>query len=141
MRRPKRLAYRNAWLKMTAAADEAGSAMALKRMVLQIGMGTDIRGADYTKAAGRALRDALWHNSLSVAGALGLPVDAMQVEVTIGVPHPELVDKAAVLAVLPHGTGTVSVIEGGLEIANESGNTTVVANAAAVVRLQLPQGR
>ena len=37
--------------------------MALKRMVLQIGMGTDIRGADYTKAAVRALRDALWHNS------------------------------------------------------------------------------
>ena len=38
-------------------------------MVLQIGMGTDIRGADYTKAAVRALRDALWHNSLSVADA------------------------------------------------------------------------
>jgi uncharacterized protein (TIGR02058 family) len=115
--------------------------MALKRMVLQIGMGTDIRGADYTKAAVRALRDALWHNSLSVAGALGLPVDAMQVEVTVGVPHPELVDKAAVLAVLPHGTGTVSVVEGGLEIANESGNKTVVANAAAVVRLDLPESR
>ncbi len=113
--------------------------MALKRMVLQIGMGTDIRGADYTKAAVRALRDALWHNSLSVAGALGLPVDAMQVEVTIGVPRPELVDKAAVLAVLPHGSGTVNVVEGGLEIANDS-NTTVVANAAAVVRLDLPEG-
>jgi uncharacterized protein (TIGR02058 family) len=115
--------------------------MALKRMVLQIGMGTDIRGADYTKAAVRALRDALWHNSLSVANALGLPVDAMQVEVTIGVPHPELVDKAAVLAVLPHGTGTVNVVEGGLEIANDSGNTTVVANATAVVRLEVPEGR
>jgi uncharacterized protein (TIGR02058 family) len=114
--------------------------MALKRMVLQIGMGTDIRGRDYTKAAGRALRDALWHNSLSVANALGLPVDAMQVEVTIGVPRPDLVDKAAVLAVLPHGTGTVDVVEGGLEITNESGNTTVVANAAAVVRLDLPEG-
>ena len=103
--------------------------MALKRMVLQIGMGTDIRGQDYTKAAVRALRDALWHNSLSVANALGLPTDSMQVEVTIGVPHPERVDKAAVLAVLPHGTGTVNVVEGGLEIANES-NTTVVASAA-----------
>jgi uncharacterized protein (TIGR02058 family) len=112
--------------------------MALKRMVLQIGMGTDIRGQDYTKAAVRALRDALWHNSLSVAGALGLPVDAMQVEVTIGVPRPELVDKAAVLAVLPHGSGTVNVVAGGLEIANDT-NTTVVANAAAVVRLDLPE--
>jgi uncharacterized protein (TIGR02058 family) len=86
--------------------------MAWKRMVLQIGMGTDIRGADYTKAAVRALRDALWHNSLSVADAVGLHVDSMQVEVTIGVPMPEQVDKAQVLAVLPH-TGTVNVVEAG----------------------------
>ena len=113
--------------------------MPLKRMVLQIGMGTDIRGADYTKAAVRALRDALWHNSLSVADALGQHVDAMQVEVTIGVPHPEQVDKAAVLAILPHGTGTVTVVEGGLEIPNDTGtNLTVIANAAAVVRLDIP---
>ena len=113
--------------------------MSLRRMVLQIGMGTDIRGADYTKAAVRALRDALWHNGLSVADAVGLPVDAMQVEVTIGVPHPERVDKDAILAVLPHGTGSVRVVEGGLEIANDAGtNTTVIANAAAVVRLDIP---
>ena len=112
--------------------------MTLKRMVLEIGMGTDIRGADYTKAAVRALRDALWHNSLSVADALGQDVDAMQVEVTIGVPHPEKVDKAAVLAVLPHGTGTVTVVEGGLEIPNDAGtNSTVLAHAAAVVRLDV----
>jgi uncharacterized protein (TIGR02058 family) len=120
--------------------DKWEEAMALKRMVLQIGMGTDIRGRDYTKAAVRALRDALWHNSLSVANAMGLPVDAMRVEVTIGVPHPEQVDKAQVLAVLPHGTGTVEIVDGGLEIANESGSATVVANAAAVVRLDLPEG-
>jgi len=116
--------------------------MAFKRMVLQIGMGTDIRGRDYTKAAVRALRDALWHNSLSVAGALGQPTDAMQVEVTIGVPRPELVDKAAVLAVLPHGSGTVTIVEGGLEIVNDEGtNATVVANAAAVVRLDIAEAR
>jgi uncharacterized protein (TIGR02058 family) len=111
--------------------------MALKRVVLQIGMGTDIRGADYTKAAVRALRDARWHNSLSVADAVGLPVDSMPVEVTIGVPR-DVVDKEAVLAVLPHGTGTVRVVEGGLEIPNDAGtNTTVIANAAAVVRLEV----
>src|ERR1700746_1075610 len=115
--------------------------MALKRMVLQIGMGTDIRGADYTKAAVRALRDALWHNSLSVADAVGLPVDSMQVEVTIGVPRPDQVDKQAVLAVLPHGSGTVRVVEGGLEIPNDAGtNMTVIANAAAVVRLDIGLG-
>jgi hypothetical protein len=33
--------------------------MALKRMVPEIGTGTDIRGADPTKASVRALRDAL----------------------------------------------------------------------------------
>jgi uncharacterized protein (TIGR02058 family) len=113
--------------------------MALKRMVLQLGMGTDIRGADYTKAAVRALRDALWHNSLSVANALDLDVDAMQVEVTIGVPRPDLVNQQEVLAVLPHGSGTVQVVEGGLEISNDTGTgKTVVANAAAVVRLDVP---
>jgi uncharacterized protein (TIGR02058 family) len=112
--------------------------MAWRRMVLEIGMGTDIRGGDYTKAAVRALRDALWHNSLSVADAVGLPVDSMQVEVTIGVPRPGEVDKAEVLAVLPHGTGTVEVVEGGLEIMNDAGtNKTVIANAAALVRLDL----
>jgi uncharacterized protein (TIGR02058 family) len=113
--------------------------MPLKRMVLEIGMGTDIRGADYTKAAVRALRDALWHNSLSVTDALDQDVDAMRVEVTIGVPHPERVDKEAVLAILPHGTGTVTVVEGGLEIPNDAGtNSTVIANAAAVVFLDVP---
>src|SRR5438105_4635421 len=114
--------------------------MALKRMVLQIGMGTDIRGADYTKTAVRALRDALWHNGLSVADAVGLPVDAMQVEVTIGVPQPDRVDKEAVLAVLPHGTGKVRVVEGGLEILNDAGtNKSVIASAADAVRLEQPK--
>lgn len=116
--------------------------MTLKRMVLEIGMGTDIRGADYTKAAVRALRDALWHNSLNIAAALDMPTDAMMVEVLIGVPKPDLVDKAAVLAVLPHGTGTVKVIEGGLEILNDAGTgSTVIANAAAIVRLDIVRNR
>jgi uncharacterized protein (TIGR02058 family) len=125
--------------RMIAGIFRGDTTMAMKRMVLQLGMGTDIRGADYTKAAVRALRDALWHNSLSIADAVGLPVDSMQVEVTIGVPHPEKVDKAQVLAVLPHGTGTVNVVEGGLEIPNDAGtNSTVLAHAAAVVRLDVP---
>ena len=112
--------------------------MALKKVALEIGMGTDIRGGDYTKAAVRALRDALWHNSLNVADAIGKPVDSMQVEVLIGVPKPEQVDMAEVLKVLPHGTGTVKVFEGGLEIVNDEGTgSTVLAQAAAIVRLDV----
>ena len=110
----------------------------MKRMVVEIGMGTDIRGADYTKAAVRALRDALWHNSLNVAAALGRPTDSMFVEVLIGVPKPDRVNKDEVLAVLPHRTGSVTIVEGGLEIVNDAGTgSTVIANAAAVVRLDV----
>jgi uncharacterized protein (TIGR02058 family) len=122
--------------KLWATTEE--TRMALKRMVLEIGMGTDIRGAEPTKAAVRALRDALWHNSLTIAKALGQDTDAMRVEVTIGVPHPEKVDRQAVLDVLPHGTGTVEVVDGGLEIPNEDGtNSTLIASAAAVVWLDV----
>src|SRR5205085_5506094 len=104
--------------------------MTMKRVAVEIGMGTDIRGAEPTKAAVRALRDALWHNSLTIAKALGQDTDAMRVEVTIGVPHPEKVDRQAVLDVLPHGTGTVEVVDGGLEIPNEDGtNSTLIASA------------
>jgi uncharacterized protein (TIGR02058 family) len=121
-----------------ATFPHASSLMAKKRMVLEIGMGTDIRGSDPTKAACRALRDALWHNSLSIAPALGQPREAMIVDVHIGVPRPELVDKAQVLAVLPYGKGTVTVVEGGLEIANDAGtDSTLIANACAIVSLDI----
>jgi uncharacterized protein (TIGR02058 family) len=114
--------------------------MALKRMIVEIGMGTDLTGADYTKAAIRALKDALWHNSLTIAPAIGLPPHAMHVEVIIGVPKPDKVDKAAVAAVLPYGTSSVEVVEGGLEIMNDEGtNLTLMANAAAVVYLDIPE--
>jgi uncharacterized protein (TIGR02058 family) len=113
--------------------------MAWKRVVVEMGMGTDIRGGDYTKAAVRALRDALWHSSLSVTRALGMDVDSMRVEVTIGVPQPQAVDTAQVLAILPHGSGDVRVVHGGLEIPSEDGSDkTIIANAAAVVKLDLP---
>lgn len=112
--------------------------MAWKRMVLEIGMGTDIRGGDSTKAAVRALRDALWHNSLGIAELLGQPADAMRVAVTVGVPRPETVDKEQVLAVLPHGTGTVTVVDGGLAIPKDgSSDVTLIAHAAAVVYMDV----
>jgi uncharacterized protein (TIGR02058 family) len=112
--------------------------MAKQRMVLEIGMGTDIRGADPTKAACRALRDALWHNSLSIAPALGHPLKAMIIDVHIGVPRPELVDRAQVASILPYGKATVTVVEGGLEVRNDSGtDSTLIANACAVVSLDI----
>ena len=54
--------------------------MTRKRMVIEMGMGTDIRGKDYTKAACRALKDALWHNSLAIADIIGVDVHFLCVE-------------------------------------------------------------
>ncbi len=101
-------------------------------------MGTDLQGQDYTKAAVRALKDALWHNSLSIAPALGYPRESMEVDVQIGVAQPAKVDKQAVADVLPYGSSTVTVVEGGLDIPNDDGSkVTVIANAAAVVYLDI----
>jgi uncharacterized protein (TIGR02058 family) len=108
-------------------------------MVLEIGMGTDIRGANSTKAACRALDDALRHNALTITTALGRTPQAMIVDVHIGVPRPETVDQKQVLARLPYGTGTVTVVAGGLEIGDDGGgDTTLIANACAIVSLDIP---
>lgn len=112
--------------------------MAMKRMALQIGMGTDIRGGDSTKAAARALRDALWRNALTIAPALDRSPQDMRVEVRIGVPRPETVDEAEVLAVLPYGNGSLAVVEGGLAIPHDGrDDETLVAHAAASVYLDI----
>ncbi|MCP5267300.1 MAG: Lin0512 family protein [Burkholderiaceae bacterium] len=112
--------------------------MALKRMVVELGMGTDLNGADYTKAAERALRDALWHNALTIAPALGFDRNDMFVEVTVGVARPELVDTTAVQRVLPYGKSKVTAVRGGLDIPDPTGTrVTVIANAAAVVYLDI----
>jgi len=103
-------------------------------------MGTDLQGQDYTKAAIRALKDALWHNSLTVAPALGYPRDAMDVEIEIGVAEPNRVDKAAVASVLPYGQASVTVVKGGLDIPSQDGERlTVMANAAAIVYLDIKE--
>ena len=121
--------------------DERTKSMTRKRMVIEMGMGTDIRGKDYTKAACRALKDALWHNSLGIADIIGVDVDSMWVEVRIGIPQPEKVNIEEVLSILPHGTGQVSCVKGGLEIENTNRNDfTIIANAAAIVYLDATEG-
>src|SRR5437763_1640143 len=112
--------------------------MALKRMVLQIGIGTDIRGADYTKAAVRAVQDAIHHSSLTLIRSLGIDTKTMQVEVTIGVQQPARVDLAAVKSALPHGEVKVKTVKGGLDVADDDGrDTAIIATAGVTVRLDL----
>jgi len=113
--------------------------MALKRVILELGTGNDLHGADYTKAALRAVQDALHHSSLSMIRSLGLDSKAMQVEVTIGVQQPEKVDAAAVKASLPHGQVKVNVVKGGLDVPEEDRHDrAVIASAAVAVRFDFP---
>ena len=112
--------------------------MAKKRVVSQFGMGTSIRSRDYTGAAARAIRDALWHNSLNVAEAFGFPKEAMIIDVEIGVQKPEAVDRDALLKVFPYGNPRINVVKGGLDIARrDKDGLTVVANAAILVSFDM----
>jgi len=110
--------------------------VARKRMAVEFGMGTDLHGENYTKAACRGLRDALWHNSLTVCHAFGYDLDEMQVQIDIGVSEPQKVDTQAVAEILPYGNATVSVYKGGLDIENAEHGKIVIANVAAIVSLE-----
>jgi uncharacterized protein (TIGR02058 family) len=113
--------------------------MTLKRVITEFGSGNDLHGGDYTKAAVRAVEDAIHHSSLSLIRSLGVDSRAMQVEVTVGVQRPDRVDAAAVKAALPHGEVSVRIVKGGLDIADESArDAAVIASAAVTVRLDLP---
>lgn len=112
--------------------------MARKKMVVQFGMGTSIRSEDYTQAAARAVRDALWHHSLNVAEAFGFPKEAMIIEVEVAVPRPELVDPAPVLAVFPYGQPTLRMVKGGLDVPKRHRDGfTVIAHAAVSVSFEM----
>lgn len=113
--------------------------MTAKRVILEMGSGNDLHGGDYTKAAIRAVQDAIHHSSLSFVRTLKLQPSALLVEVTIGVQQPAKVDADKVKATLPHGQVTVRVVKGGLDVPDdEGGDTAVIASAAVVVRLELP---
>jgi uncharacterized protein (TIGR02058 family) len=111
----------------------------LKRVILEMGTGNDLHGGDYTKAAVRAVEDAIHHSSLTMVRTLGVDRSTVVVDVTIGVQRPDRVDAEAVKAALPMGQVTVKVVEGGLDIPDEEANDiAVIASAAVAVRLDLP---
>ena len=112
--------------------------MAKKRVVTQFGMGTSIRSRNYTEAAARAIRDALWHNSLNVAEAFGFPKEAMIIDVEVGVQQPDAVDRGALLNIFPYGQPVITVVKGGLDIPKpDSDRMSVIANAAVIVSFDM----
>ena len=108
------------------------------RVILELGSGNDLHGSDYTKAALRAVQDALHHSSLSFVRSLQIDKTRLDVEVTIGVQRPEQVDLDKVKSSLPIGNVSVKAVKGGLDVADpESDDRAVIASAAIAVRIEL----
>ena len=109
------------------------------RVILELGSGNDLHGCDYTKAALRAVQDALHHSSLAFIRSLKIDKTRLDVEVTIGVQRPEQVDLEAVKRSLPVGNVTVKAVTGGLDVADpENNDPAVIASAAIAVRIDVP---
>lgn len=111
--------------------------MTEQRIIIEMGMGNDLHGMDYTKAAARAIEDALRHSSLPLFGALDVTPDQMRVQVTVAVQEPEKVDVDALVAKLPRGRAEVHAVKGGLNV--KTGQDTIVIAQASVEAFLPPQ--
>jgi uncharacterized protein (TIGR02058 family) len=107
------------------------------RVILELGSGNDLHGSDYTKAALRAVQDALHHSSLSFVRTVQVDKSKLDVEVTIGVQRPERVDLDAIKKSLPLGNITVKAVKGGLDVVDpEANDQASIASAAIAVRIE-----
>ena len=110
----------------------------VETLLVEFGMGTSLRKGDYIQAAERAVRDALWHNSINLAELFGFEKEDMQITLDVGVQKPEAVDAEVLRAVFPYGNVTVRVSKGGLDVPRPagqegSGQPTIMANVALSV--------
>ena len=103
--------------------------------VLEFGMGVDVHGQDCTKAACRAVSDAIRHSSLPFFQDVREHGGTMLVDVTVGVPDPASVKVDVVRRELPHGEVTVRPVSGGLRV---PGSDTLIACAAITVSIEEP---
>ncbi len=107
--------------------------MSAKAWVLEFGMGVDVHGQDGTKAACRAVSDAIRHSSLPLFSEIRERGGKMLVDVTVGVPDPASVDVGRVRGELPHGEVTVRAVHGGLRVPDSD---TLIACAAITVSVE-----
>lgn len=114
--------------------------MSDQRFIIEMGMGNDQYGMDYTKAAARAIEDAIRHSALPMFQATGLETDQMRVQVTIGAQEPEKVDCATLADKLPRGRASVRAVHGGLNVVNDEIGSTIVIATAAVEAFLPKQG-
>ena len=105
------------------------------RLILEMGTGNDLYGMDYTKAACRAVQDALHHSSLTLFKSLNLDSKDLIVNVTIGVQEPDKVDERIIVASLPRGLASAEIVFGGQNVIDIENDTTHVVAVAAIEAL------
>jgi uncharacterized protein (TIGR02058 family) len=113
-----------------------------KRFIIEIGTGIDIHGENMTKAACRAVEDAVSRSCLcGLVEVLGVgDMNQIEVEIQVAAPIPEKVDLEAVMKSVPIGRKIARAVNGGMMVQGlcvpEFGpdcDQIVVVNAALTV--------
>ena len=114
----------------------------LKKFVIQIGMGIDQHGQDVTKAAQKAIKDAISNNCLvGLTDICNLTdLNNFYVHVQVAVPYPEQINKKRLMKAIPFGHKEVVVEKGGMvvsgmqvSILGDTSDEMLVATAAVTV--------
>ncbi len=113
-------------------------------LILEFGTGSAPRSGSYTKAAMRAVQDALWHNSINLVALFGREKSEMRIDAEIACQKPEEVDFKAVSGAFPYGQISANSVKGGLDIVHPvkpDGPPTIIAHAAIIVSRNLIKRR
>lgn len=116
-----------------------------KRFVIELGWGADLHGQDVTKAAERAVKDAISRSCL--CGLIEIfnlkDLNDMFVDIIIAAPEVENIDTNKVKEVIPFGRKTVTVQKGGMAVPGlyvkelgDNKDDIVVVNACVVVSIE-----
>jgi uncharacterized protein (TIGR02058 family) len=117
-----------------------------KRLVIEMGTGVEQHGQDITRAATKAVRDAI--SRVSLVGLREMVVledlNEMFVEVLIACPRPDEVNTDEVLQALPFGQKEIKVVEGGMIVhgqqlpeLEDKSDEIIIANAAVTVSVDI----
>ncbi|QDS34329.1 Lin0512 family protein [Brevibacillus brevis] len=88
-----------------------------KVMFIEIGMGIDMHGQNVTKAAVRAVQNAIHHNSMPGLRSVlpGNDIHNMKVNVRLAVPaDKDKLDLETVRKALPYGEVSFEIVDGGM---------------------------
>ena len=120
---------------------EGGDGVGRKRFIIEFGTGADLHGEDVTKAAQKAVKDAISHSCLcGLFDIMGITdPNEMEIEAKVGCPYPERVNKEDVVNMIPFGKVHLDVVQGGLAVPGlklpllAESDTIVIAVAALTV--------